>query len=73
MLLLLDHFCFLLTLIEPNTERLLEGMAGAQSPLSKMNAIISSQQSYLFVFSVSPFLPHLLPAHNFPNLELFSV
>lgn len=53
MLLLLDHFCFLLTLIEPNTERLLEGMAGAQSPLSKMNAIISSQQLFVCVFSES--------------------
>lgn len=54
-------------------ERLLEGEAGAQSPLSKMSAVISSQQSYLFVFSVSPFLLRpLLPAHNFPNLELFS-
>lgn len=73
MLLLLDHFRFLLTLVRQNTKRLLEGMAGAQSPLSKINAIISSQQSYLFVFPVSPFLPHLLPAHNFPNLELFSL
>lgn len=69
--LLLDHFCFLLTLVGQNAKRLLEGMAGAQSPLSKINAIISSQQSYLFVFSVSPFLPRLLPAHNFPNLNYF--
>lgn len=73
MLLLLNHFCFLLTLVGQNKKRLLEGMAGTQSPLSEINAIISSQQSYLFVFSVSLFLPHLLPAHNFPNLELFSL
>lgn len=56
-----------------SVKRLFEAKAGAQCPLYEMSAVVSRQQSCLFLFSVNVFLLHpLLPARNFPNLETFS-